>query len=55
METTAKLKFVHISPYKARLVADQIRGMPVEKAIDVLTFSQKKSAAIMKKVNGPYK
>ena len=50
METTAKLKFVHISPYKARLVADQIRGLPVEKAIDVLTFSQKKSAAIMKKV-----
>lgn len=39
-----------ISPQKARLVADQIRGLPVEKAIDILTFSNKKSAAIIKKI-----
>ena len=50
MEATAKLKFVHISPQKVRLVADQIRGMPVDEAIDALTFSPKKSAAIMKKI-----
>ena len=50
MEATAKLKFIRVSPQKARLVADQIRGMAVDEAIDVLSFSPKKSAAIMKKV-----
>jgi large subunit ribosomal protein L22 len=39
-----------VSAQKCRLVADQIRGLTVEKAIDVLTFSPKKSARIMKKV-----
>ena len=33
-----------------RLVADQVRGLPVEKALDVLTFSNKKAATIIKKV-----
>jgi len=50
METTAKLKFARISPQKCRLVADQVRGLPVEKALDVLKFSQKKSAQILGKV-----
>ena len=50
MESTAKLKFVRVSPQKARLVADQIRGMAVDDAIDVLTFSKKKAAGIVKKV-----
>jgi large subunit ribosomal protein L22 len=39
-----------VSDQKARLVADQVRGLPVAKALDVLTFSPKKSAGIIKKV-----
>lgn len=50
MEVKAKLKYARISPQKARLVADQVRGMPVEKALEVLVFSQKKAAAIVKKI-----
>jgi large subunit ribosomal protein L22 len=49
MATTAKLKFARISAQKARLVADQIRGMPVDKALNLLTFSTKKAAAMIKK------
>ncbi len=50
METLAKLSNAHVSPQKCRLVADQIRGLKVAAAIDLLTFSQKKSAQIIKKV-----
>ena len=50
METQAVLRHARISAQKARLVADQIRGLPVEKALDVLKFSPKKAASIMKKV-----
>ena len=50
MEVNAKLKYARISPQKARLVADQVRGLSVDKALEVLTFSQKKSAAIIKKI-----
>ena len=50
MEVKAKLKYARISPQKARLVADQVRGMPVEKALEVLVFSQKKAATIVKKI-----
>jgi len=50
MEVAAKLKHARISPQKCRLVADQIRGLPVERALQVLTFSPKKAAAIVKKV-----
>ena len=50
MESTAKLKFVRVSPQKARLVADQIRGLAVDDAIDVLNFSKKKAAGIVRKV-----
>ncbi len=50
MEITAKLRNAPLSAQKARLVGDQIRGMPVEKALDTLRFSTKKAAAIMKKV-----
>jgi len=39
-----------ISPQKARLIADQIRGQSVGKAIDILSFSNKKAAAIIRKV-----
>ncbi|SET49615.1 LSU ribosomal protein L22P [Nitrosomonas marina] len=50
METTAKLKGVRLSAQKGRLIADQIRGLPVDKAINVLLFSPKKAAAIMKQL-----
>lgn len=50
MSTIAQLNTAHISAQKVRLVADQIRGLKVEKAIDILSFSSKKAARIMKKV-----
>ena len=50
MATTAKLRQARITPQKARLVADQIRGLRVDKAINLLTFSNKKAAALIKKV-----
>lgn len=50
MEATAKLKFARISPQKCRLVADQVRGKPVEQALQILGFSPKKAAGIVKKV-----
>lgn len=50
METVAKLRFARISPQKCRLVADQVRGMPVEKALNLLSFSNKKAAELVKKV-----
>ena len=50
METAAKLKFARISPQKCRLVADQIRGLQVDKALDVLKFSPKKGAHIVGKI-----
>ena len=50
MEVAAKLSGAQLSAQKARLVADQIRGKHVEEALDILAFSQKKGAAIIKKV-----
>jgi large subunit ribosomal protein L22 len=50
METGAKLRYARISAQKARLVADQVRGLPVERALEVLAFSPKKGADIIKKV-----
>ena len=50
METRAVLRGVRLSSQKGRLVADQIRGLPVDKALSILTFSPKKGAAIIKKV-----
>lgn len=50
METKATLKMVRLSPQKGRLVADMIRGKPVAQALDILTFSPKKGAVIIKKV-----
>ncbi|MBF0470305.1 MAG: 50S ribosomal protein L22 [Gammaproteobacteria bacterium] len=49
-ETSAKLTNIRISPQKLRLVADTIRGLHVEKAIEELAYSNKKGAAIIKKV-----
>lgn len=50
MQVTAKLNGARISAQKVRLVADQVRGMPVEKAEQLLAFSPKKAAHIVKKV-----
>ena len=50
METRAILRGVRLSDQKGRLVADQIRGLPVDKALNILTFSPKKGAGIIKKV-----
>ena len=50
MEVAAKLRGAKLSAQKARLVADQVRGKPVEAALDILAFSPKKGAALIKKV-----
>jgi large subunit ribosomal protein L22 len=50
MEVAAKLKFARLSPQKCRLVCDQIRGLPIDRALDILKFSRKRSAAVLKKV-----
>ena len=50
MDVSAKLMFNRLSPQKARLVADQIRGLPVERAVELLTFSSKRAASVMKKI-----
>ncbi len=50
METQAKLYGVRLSAQKGRLVADLIRGKSVDSALNILTFSPKRGAAIIKKV-----
>jgi large subunit ribosomal protein L22 len=50
METNAILKGVRLSAQKGRLVADQVRGKPVDQALNILSFSPKKGAGIIKKV-----
>ncbi|MFT6287320.1 MAG: large subunit ribosomal protein L22 [Halieaceae bacterium] len=50
MEVAARLKGARISAQKARLVADQVRGLQVEEALNVLEFSNKKAAQIVKKI-----
>lgn len=49
MQTIAIIKDAPGSAQKCRLVADQVRGLPVAKALNVLTFSPKKSAVLLKK------
>ncbi|HNH17366.1 MAG TPA: 50S ribosomal protein L22 [Zoogloea sp.] len=49
-ETKAVLRGVRLSEQKGRLVADLIRGKSVEQALNILTFSPKKGAKIVKKV-----
>lgn len=50
MQVAAKHRFARISAQKARLVADQVRGKPVEQALQVLNFSSKAAAQLVKKV-----
>lgn len=49
-EVAAKLSDARISAQKVRLVADQVRGKPVGEALNLLAFSSKKGAAIVKKL-----
>ena len=50
MEAKAILRGARISPQKARLVADQVRGLPVGRALQLLKFSEKKAASMIYKV-----
>ena len=50
METKAVAKYIRISPQKARLVADVVRGMNVDSAINTLKFMPKKGARLLRKV-----
>ena len=50
VEAKAILRTARISPQKARLVADQVRGMSVARAADLLQFSDKKAAQMIRKV-----
>ncbi|MCZ6575289.1 MAG: 50S ribosomal protein L22 [Gammaproteobacteria bacterium] len=49
MQVTATLKYIRISPQKGRLVADQIRGLPVAQALEILQFSGNKAALPLRK------
>ncbi len=50
MRVVAQAKALRISPQKARLIADQVRGQPVEDALNILAFSPQKAAALVSKV-----
>ena len=50
MNVSATLRHARLSPQKARLVADQVRGLPVEQAVEILTFAKRKAASVLKKV-----
>ena len=50
MESEATLRYARISPQKARLIADQIRGLRVDQALEVLRFSNKKAADLVRGV-----
>ena len=50
METRAYLKGTRLSPQKAALVADQIRGKSVDQAMDFLVFNKQKGSAVIKKL-----
>ena len=49
MQTTASVRGVRLSAQKGRLVADLVRGKPVDKALNILAFTQKKAAGLIKK------
>lgn len=50
MESRAKLKFLRISPRKARLVAELVRGKPVDQAIDTLKFTKRAASLPIRKL-----
>ena len=50
MQVSAKHRYARTSAQKARLIADQVRGLPVDRALEILSFSQRKAAVLVKKV-----
>jgi large subunit ribosomal protein L22 len=50
MKVRAQAKFIRQSPYKVRRVLDLVRGLPVEDAIDVLEFTNRRAAPTIQKV-----
>jgi large subunit ribosomal protein L22 len=50
MEVSAYLRGTRLSAQKGRLVADQVRGLPVDRALNILAFSPKKGSEVIKKV-----
>ena len=50
MQTHSVLRFARLSPQKGRPVADQVRGKPVDQALSLLRFSNKKAAGVIRKV-----
>lgn len=50
METSAKLRFARIAPQKVRLIADEVRGIPVEQALEMLQLSTKKASQVVRKL-----
>jgi large subunit ribosomal protein L22 len=50
MEAVAILKHTRLSAQKCRLICDLVRGLPVDRALDILRFNTKKAAAVVKKV-----
>ena len=50
MQTSAKHRHAKISAQKCRLVADQLKGMPVDQALTLLNFSNRKAAVMLRKV-----
>ncbi|MCZ6888676.1 MAG: 50S ribosomal protein L22 [Gammaproteobacteria bacterium] len=50
MQVSATAKKLQIAPQKVRLIVDQVRGMPVSDALDVLIFSPQKAAGLVRKV-----
>ncbi len=53
MQVSAKLRHARISPQKCRLVADMVRGQPVGQALQVLAYTPKKGAKLVRKVLEP--
>jgi large subunit ribosomal protein L22 len=49
MRAKSIAKYIRLSPQKCRLVVDQIRALPVDKALEILKFSDKKGAVPVKK------
>lgn len=50
MESKAVLRFVRMAPQKGRLVADMVRGEPVDQALALLRYSRSRAAAVIRKV-----
>jgi large subunit ribosomal protein L22 len=50
MDIKAVAKYIRVSPQKARLVADMVRGKSVSEAVNILRYTNKKSAPLLRKI-----